>query len=206
MYCQVFAKNSCTWKWAVLCSTRSGNLEAVRLQGHIHRIFSRGSSSKEEKGRQTQNMKTRLSWTILVWLTRFFYLKTQNGQVPRSPDWSISYYFLYKKAPFFSPQRGPPTSDILPNAFSIWNANFSLQDWLIPCVNWYIEYGRYHTCETKNMDMYFWSPLGSFRSGKWRKKNNTTCVLLPGICQAFVFMHLKVSSILQYQVRKSWSC
>ena len=38
-YCQVFAKHSCTWKWAVFWSTRSGNLEAVRLQGHIHRIF-----------------------------------------------------------------------------------------------------------------------------------------------------------------------
>jgi len=47
------------------------------------------------------------------------YRKTQNGQVPRSPNWSISYYFLYKKAPFFSPQRGPPTSDVLPNLFFI---------------------------------------------------------------------------------------
>jgi hypothetical protein len=43
--------------------------------------------------------------------------------------------------------------------------------------------------------MYLWSPLGSFRSGNKAKENNTTCVLLPGICQAFVLVHLKVSSI-----------
>ena len=83
-YGQVFAKHSysCTWKWAVFCSTRSGNLEAVRLQGHIHRIFSRGSSSKEEKGRQTQNMKTRLSWTILVWFKRLVIWKLKMVRFP----------------------------------------------------------------------------------------------------------------------------
>ena len=36
-----------------------------------------------------------------------YYRKTQNGQVPHFPNWSISYYFLYKKE-FFSLQRGPP--------------------------------------------------------------------------------------------------
>ena len=52
-YCQVFAKHSCTWKWAIFCSIRSGNFEAVRLQGYTREALL--SEAGFEKVFRTQN-------------------------------------------------------------------------------------------------------------------------------------------------------
>ena len=118
-YGQIFAKHSysCTWKWALFCNIRSGNLEAVRLQGHMHRIFSRGSSSK--KGKTNSKYKNTPVLDNFCKSQKACYRKIQNGQIPRSPNWLISYFFWVKRHLFFSPACRGKTVGADMNAFEI---------------------------------------------------------------------------------------
>ena len=108
-YCQVFAKHSYshTWKGEVFCSTMAGQ-ETLKLLGckniyieYFQRLFIKG------KGKTNSKYKNATVLDNSCMTHNIFYLKTQNGYVPRSPNWSISYNFLYKKAPFFRPKGVP---------------------------------------------------------------------------------------------------
>ena len=104
-YCRVFAKHSysCTWKRAVFCSTRSRNIEAVRLQGHIHRIFPDALHQKKREDKLYENA-TVLDNSCVA--QNMLYLKTQNGQVPQTDRFLTT--FCIKRSLFFRHKGVPP--------------------------------------------------------------------------------------------------
>ena len=70
---------------AVLCSTGSGHFAAARSQRHVQIIFP-DALNQTRKGKQTKNMKMRLSWTILLAQDFLSENSTRSG----SPNWLIS--------------------------------------------------------------------------------------------------------------------
>ena len=72
---------------------------------------------------------------------KVFFLKTQSGQVPQT-DWFLTTFCTKRNLFFATRPPPPPMSDVLPNVFSMWNTNISLQEWLIPSVTWNIEDGH----------------------------------------------------------------
>ena len=79
-------------------------LVAVRLQEHIHRIFpdTLHHRKKEDK------LKTWKRDCPGQFLCGSKYALSENSKWSGSPNWSISYYFLYKNEPFFSHKGVPP--------------------------------------------------------------------------------------------------
>lgn len=96
---------------SVFCSTRSWHFEAVRLQGHRHRIF-------PEALHQTKKEHKHENAAVPDSSPRAQKFLSENLRWSGSPKRLVSYYSC-KKQRIFLPRRGsPPTSDVLPNACS----------------------------------------------------------------------------------------
>lgn len=96
---------------AVFCSTRSWHFEAVRLQGHKHRIF-------PEALRQTKREHKHENAAVPDSSPRAQEFLSENLRWSGSPKRLISYYSCLKQRIFFATKGSPPTSDVLPKACS----------------------------------------------------------------------------------------
>ena len=92
-----------------------GLLVAVRLQEHIHRIFPDALHHRKKEDK----LKTWKRDCPGQFLCGSKYALSENSKWSGSPYWSISYYFLYKKEPFFSPACRGKTVGADMNAFEI---------------------------------------------------------------------------------------
>jgi len=109
-----------------ICFLRKwGNLAAVRLQGHIHRIFPGALYHRKRETDSKHESATVLHKSCVA--QKVSDLKAQNCQVP---DFLLLFLLIFC--------HPPPTSDVPSNEFPM----STLQDWLIPCANRYIEYGH----------------------------------------------------------------
>ena len=81
-----------------------GLLVAVRLQEHIHRIFPDALHQRKRE----DTLKTWKRDCPGQFLCGSKYALSENSKWSSSPNWSISYYFLYKNEPFFRHKGVPP--------------------------------------------------------------------------------------------------
>ena len=100
-YCQLIAKHPRTWKWVVLCSTRSGNSRLLSCKDIASDVF----HIKQKREDKLETWQHNCPEQFLCSSKGFL---SHNSKWSGSPNWPISYHFLYIAHLFFRHKGVPP--------------------------------------------------------------------------------------------------